>query len=170
MRGNQDPFASGYGRIRKVSYILFDFSGFQRLDQSILIHQKVTGKVQKDHALFHLVEGVLVDHLLCVIHQRNMNGDVITLGVDLVQSLAVVDGTGQIPGSVDGKVRIITIYVHSQRRSRIGNHGTDRAKTDDAQLLSGDLAAGELFLLFFGKLVNILAVFFTGNPLDTASL
>ena len=98
-----------------------------------------------------------------------MNGDVIALAVDLIQALAVLDGSGKIPCRINGKIRIITINFHSKSACCVCHHGTDGTKSDDTKLFAADLASCELFFLLLGKLADVLFIFLLCNPLDTAN-
>ena len=96
-----------------------------------------------------------------------MNGDVIALAVDLIQALAVLDGSGKIPCRINGDIRIISINFHSKSRSSVCYHCPDGSQTDNSQLFTHDLASCELFLLFLSKLADIFLIFFFGNPFNT---
>ena len=63
-----------------------------------------------------------------------MDGDVITLGINLIQALDMFDGAGKIPCSINGDVRVISVYFHSKCGSSICHHCSDGTKTDDTQL------------------------------------
>ena len=98
-----------------------------------------------------------------------MNGDVIALAVDLVQALAVFDGSRKVPCCIDGKIWVITIHFHSKTACCVCNHGSNGTKTDDTQLLAHDLASCKLFFLFLSKFIDVFLVFLFGNPFDTAN-
>ena len=97
-----------------------------------------------------------------------MNGNVIALAVDLIKGFAVFDGSGKIPCSVNGNIRIIAVNLHSQMSSRIGNHGSNGSQADDSKLFAADLAACKLLFLLLRKLINVFLVLLTGYPLNAA--
>ena len=96
-----------------------------------------------------------------------MNGNIITLAVNLIQALAVLNGTGKIPSRINGNIRVISINLHAKRSCRICNHASDGAKTDDTKLFAHDLTACKLLLLLLSQLINILLVLLSLNPFDT---
>ena len=164
----KDSLSSCHCWIRKIRHIFFYFSLVQRFNQRFLIYKKVSCKIKEYHTVFHFFESFFINHLFCAVKKRHMNGNIITLRINFVQSFAVVYGSGKIPGCVNGYVRVVSIYVHAKTGSCVCYHCADCAKSDDSQLLSADLAAGKLFFLFFRQLVNIFFIFFLFYPLDTA--
>ena len=97
-----------------------------------------------------------------------MNGDVIALAVDLIQALAVLDGSGQVPCRINRKIWVIAIYFHAKTACCVCHHGSNGSKTDDTKLFAADLASCELFFLLLGKLADVLFIFLLCNPLDTS--
>ena len=85
-----------------------------------------------------------------------MDGNVITLFIDIVHIGDVVDIAGQVPGCLYGNIRVVTQYFHTQVCSRVGHLYADSSKTDDTQLLALNFMACELLLLLFRKLTDIL--------------
>ena len=84
MRSYQNALMTCNCMVGKVCYILFHLATVQRLNQRILVNQKVTGKVQKYNTVFHLIKSLFVDHLLCGIQKRYMYSDIIALAVNLI--------------------------------------------------------------------------------------
>ena len=84
MRSYQNALMTCNCMVGKVCYILFHLAAVQRLNQRILVNQKVTGKVQKYNTVFHLIKSLFVDHLLCGIQKRYMYSDIIALAVNLI--------------------------------------------------------------------------------------
>ena len=166
MGSDKDSFPAGYQRIGKVRHIFFDFAALKGFDQSFLVYQKIPCEVEKNHSVFHIRKGFPVDHLSCTVKKRNMDSDIVTLAVDLIQSFAVFDRSGKIPCGVDRKVRIVSVNFHSKMGGGISNHGTDGSQSDDTQLLAADLAASELFFLFLRQLVDVFLILLLSDPLD----
>ena len=80
--GKYDDIIKGnHSIIRKISNIFLYFSGSQRLFKIIIIDERVSGIIEEDHAVFHFIESVFIDHPLCISDSRNMNGYVITVGI-----------------------------------------------------------------------------------------
>ena len=77
------------------------------------------------------------------------------------------DGAGKIPCSINGDVRVISVYFHSKCGSSICHHCSDGTKTDDTQLFAHDLTSCKLFFLFLSKFIDVFLVFLFGNPFDT---
>ena len=169
MWGYQNALASCNCLVGKVCYIFFNLTTLNSLDQCLLINKKISCKIQKNHAIFHFLESFFVDHLLCAVKKGHMNGDVIALAVDLIQALAVLDGSGQVPCCINRKIWVIAIYFHAKTACCVCHHGSDGSKTDDTKLFAADLASCELFFLLLGKLANVLFIFLLCNPLDTAN-
>ena len=96
-----------------------------------------------------------------------MNSNIITLAVNLVQTLTVLDRTGKIPCCIDGNIRVISVNFHSKSSCCICNHTSNSAKTNDTKLFAHDLTACKLFLLLLSKLVDVFLVFLSLHPLDT---
>ena len=80
----------------------------------------------------------------------------------------VFDFSGKFPCRVDRNIRIVSIYIHSQINSCVGNHSSDCSQTDDTQFLSFDFTSGKLFFLFFCQFSDIFIFFLLFNPFDTA--
>ena len=78
-------------RCRKVSYIASDFSTNKCIHNVFTVHQYISCKVQDHNALFHQTDGILIDHTLCIFQCRYMDCDIITLLVDLIYILSVMD-------------------------------------------------------------------------------
>ena len=94
-----------------------------------------------------------------------MDGDVITLGINLIQALDMFDGAGKIPCSINRNVWVISVYFHSKCRSSVCHHCSDGTKTDDTQLLAHDLASCKLLLLLLSKFIDVFLVFLFGTVL-----
>ena len=60
-----------------------------------------------------------------------MDGDVITLGINLIQALNMLDGAGKIPCSINRNIWVISVYFHSKCGSSVCHHCSDGTKTDD---------------------------------------
>lgn len=58
--------------------------------------------VQDMNAVFHLFNGVLVNHAVCIRKKRNMNGDIITCREYLVKGTGMFNRTGKPPRSING--------------------------------------------------------------------
>ena len=71
-------------RVGEIGHIPGDLAALDPLQNILLICQQVPGKIQQNHTLFHLCNGHRIDHAPGGVHQRHMDGDVITLGVDIV--------------------------------------------------------------------------------------
>ena len=97
-----------------------------------------------------------------------MDGDIIAGTVDIFHVLDMMNVTGQIPCRIDRNVRIVSVYFHAKMGCCICYKLTDRAKSDDTELLSADLTAGKFLFLFFCCLCNVAVFFVALHPLNTA--
>ena len=77
--------------VREIGHVVLYFSGCKCLCHCVLVNEKVTGKIQNDNAILHLLEGILVDHTLCAVKCRHMKRDVIALLENRVEARRVLD-------------------------------------------------------------------------------
>ena len=87
-----------------------------------------------------------------------MNGNVITLPVNIIYIGDMTDIPGQIPGRLHGNIRIVAQNLHSQMNSRIGYLHAYGTQTNDSQFLPLNLMACKLFLLLFRQLGDLLVL------------
>ena len=135
--------------IRKVCYIFFYFSVSQGFFQRVVIHELVSGEVQEDNALLHLRERFRVYHFAGTVSRRNMDADIITFRIQILEVVHNTDRGGKAEGRFDTEERVIADYIHSQIFSGVGNHGADGAQSDNAQRFSLQLGSGKLAFSFF---------------------
>ena len=157
---------SGRHGIREVGYVPAHLSALNGADHGRLIHQKISGKVQKDHAVLHLFQSGLSDHSLRAVQKGNVDGDDIAFLIDLVHIDHVLHVPAEVPGRVHGHVRIIAVDLHAQMLRRVGHLHADGSQADDAELLSLHLGSREILfdLLGFLSHLGIGAVFL--HPVD----
>ena len=142
--------------------------GFQCLYNGFLIYQGTSCKIQYNNTRFHQRNRICSDHSLGAVHQRYMNGDVVTLKINLVNIGSVVYISGKLPCCFYRNKRVITVYFHAKGNSCICYQNTDGSKTDDTQFLSFDLTARKLFLLLLGKLLNLFVLTLRLYPVNTS--
>ena len=63
-----------------------EFSCTDSLDQVVCLYQTSAGRIDQDHAVFHLFDALAVDHVVCAVHQRAVQGDQITLCQQFIKS------------------------------------------------------------------------------------
>ena len=142
----------------EIRYIMTDAVGTERFYHGLLIHQGTAGKVQNHRVRFHLGDCLRSDHASGLVRQRYMNRNIIALFINIVYIHDMFHVAGQLPRRVYRNIRIVSIYLHSQRRSRVCHQDTDGSQADHAQLLAFDLIAGKLFLLLFSQLLQIFVL------------
>ena len=168
MRSNQGIGSAGHQRVGEVSHILLYLAFSQSFRQSFLIYQQVSGKVQENHTVFHLSDLIFSDHIPGTVHKRHMNGNIVTITVDHIHIIDMMDAPRQTPGCIYRDKGVIAVNLHAQVHRRISHPDSNGPKADDSQLLSADLTAGKFFLLLLCFLCNILRSLLLLQPFDTA--
>ena len=74
------------------------------------------------------------------------------------------DFAGEVPGGIDGHIRIVAVDVHAETGGRVRDTHADGAQADDAELFALDLDAGELLLLFLHALGDVRIVPVGADP------
>ncbi len=121
-----------------------DFAGLYRLGEIVLIDDAAARAVDNAHAVFHLGEGGFVDQSLGVGRERNMHGNEIRLGKNLIERARLHAHARDILG---GDERIETDDFHPQSGSAFGDDPADVAEADDADGFVAKLDADELIAL-----------------------
>ena len=143
---------------REIGDIGRDLAGGQRREQRAVIDQTAAGEIEDAHAVFHRSDRIRADHALGVRRERNVDGDVVTVGIDLVKRFGVADGARQVPRGIDRQVRVVPVDLHAEGDGRIGDQHADRAEADDAEFFAEDLRPGEGRLAFFDELGDGVAL------------
>ena len=154
-------------RIREIHHIFLHLSPLQCLLHIRFIDQCISGEVQEYHAVLHLVKGFFIKHSLSGIQKRHVNGDKITLAVNLLIGFHKSDVPGHIQRIIHGKIWVASIYFHSKTVCRICHQHTDGSKTDNTKFFTGDLGSGKCLLRLFRCLGDISILFIVFHPLDT---
>ncbi len=168
MRDHNASVLSGSGTVGEIGHVLADLSLLDSVQNRILVYKQVTGKIEENHPVLHLVDCFLVDHTLCGIHQRHMNRDQITLFINFLHVQNMLHVTAQIPCRIHGYIRVVTVYFHAQMLRHIGHSDTDRTQSDDTQLLTLDFGTCKILLRLLRVLSYILVALVFLHPLDTA--
>ena len=98
-------------------------SAFQRLPAARRCRpDSPRAKLRIAHAVLHLCEGCPAPIMpLVSLVSGQMEGNVVALGVDLVQAQGAVHRTGQVPGVFHGQEGIIAVHIHSQCGGGVGH-------------------------------------------------
>ena len=80
---------------------------------------------------------------------------------DGVVEFELTDAAGKTPRCLNRDKRIIAEDFHAEVDGCICNHNTDSAETDDAELFSVDLVAGELLLLLLDFFRQVFCAFYS---------
>ena len=138
-------------------------------DKIIIIDERVSGIIEEDHAVFHFIESVFIDHPLCISDSRNMNASKMPStnkkmveAEDILQIIDDLCRIGQAVGSLDRQIRIIADDIHTQFFRRIGNQHADCAQADDTQGFAFNLRTSELPFALFDSFTH---AFRTGQSL-----
>ena len=62
-----------------------DLAIFDIVDQCVDIHQGPSGTVDQNHAVLHLMDSLIVDHMPGIRRQRHMEGDDVAFRIKLIQ-------------------------------------------------------------------------------------
>ena len=168
MRRNNDIFYSRNRRVGKIRHVTLYLARVQCLDHSLFIDQNVSCIVQNYHSVLHHLNGFPADHSPGAVCQRNVDSNKITIPINVIDVLNMMNGAGKIPGSVYGNKRIIAIDIHPKVCRRVGHLLSDGAKADNSQLFPADFAAGELLFLFFRQFSHIRIILLAVYPLDAS--
>src|SRR5699024_3279235 len=117
--GNAAGHVGGF-LIGEVGDIPGNLSAGQGLGHGIVVHQQIPGKVQDDDPILHLGNGFGVDHLPGVVQQGRVQGNNVTLGINLIPAIYPDNVAVQVPGGLDGNKGVASIDVHSQSPGGVG--------------------------------------------------
>ena len=140
----------------KVCDIAFNHTCFQSIKESIVIYQLCTGKVNDSCPFLHKVKGIRIESSFCVRCQWNVNSDIITVFKNLFEIRNTSYVVRNIPSCFNRNVWIVTIDLHTQTVSIIGNTCTNSTKPDNTKGLTSNLATSKLFLPCFNLFRNIV--------------
>ena len=103
--------------------------------QVIRIDQAAAGRVDQDYTVFHLVDGVDVDHVVRLFNERAMQGDQVALRKKLIQAHVL----NEIKILV--RIHVIAKHPHAVAFADTGHGGADLAGSDDAGSLPVEVYA-----------------------------
>ena len=166
MRDHDTSLLACRHRIGEIGDIALHFPFLQGFDHGVLIHEHVSCKVAQNHIFLHLGDRLRIDHSLRGIHRRYMNGDKITLRIDLIQILAMADTAGKVPSRIHGYIRVVSEHIHAELDSRIGHTYTDGTQADHAELLAVKLRTCIGLLLFLRHGSDLRIVCFALYPMN----
>ena len=149
--------------IGEVAHIAVHLSGLQGRSHIVVIYQGIPGKIQNHNAILHHVQLLFIDHSLCAVRERHMDGDIIALLENHIRVGDVLYVPGKPPGRIHRDEGIIAVDLHPQMGGRIGHLRADGAQADDAQLFAADFPARKSLLALlriFGD-IGIFRVFLT---------
>ena len=168
VRNGNNTFHIGSTVIGEVSDIALDLTGLQGFFHRIIVHQQISCEVQNDNAILHLGNGLGIDHLLGAVQQRDMQGDNIGIGIDLIIGLDALNMAIQMPCSINRDIGVAAQHMHTQLSGCICKGATDCTQANYAQGLIYQLVAGKLGLTLLHLLANIALVLNGLNPVDAA--
>ena len=154
--------------IWKIGHILSHPASPDALQNRLLIHKKISCKIQENHAVLHLRKGFFTDHALRRIHERHVNGNDITLLINLFHLEHMLYVAAQIPGSVHGHIGIVAVNFHTQMFCHVCHLHTDGAQTDNTQFLALNFGSGKILFRLFRIFGYVLIGHVLLHPLDAA--
>ena len=152
----------GLGKVGDVSA---DLAVLDRFDDVGVVDELASRAIDDDDAGLHRVDAFGVDHVLGLRRRGDVQGDEVALCEEFGDVGDVLDVLVEEQCAVHAEVGVIAEDVHAQLDRRVGDESADRAKSDDAQRLAGDLAADERLLALFDLLVDVVA-FERLHPID----
>ena len=93
----------------------------------LAIYEGVTREVQNTNAVLHGFKGLRTNHPLGIRGEGDVNGDIVTVGINLIYICYAVDCWREIPRGLHREVGVITIDLHTQGKGRIRHQDTDGA-------------------------------------------
>ena len=117
--------------VRKIGNIFFDLARCKCVHHRLLIHEKISRKVEHDRRRLHHCNRIRANHLSGGIQKRHMNRDIVALAVNVLHVADVLHAPGKAPRCTDGNIRIVAVHFHSHVGRRIGNQNTDCTKSDN---------------------------------------
>ena len=168
MRDHDRSFHTGDLRCREICHITFHCSGNQCVYHILAVHKGIAGKIQDHNILFHQTDGVFIDHPDGILQRRHMDRNIITLSVQFINRLCVMDIPGQSPCGINGYIGVIPIYIHSKMYGGICHEHSDRAKSDNSELLAQKFCPGESLFTLLRQFCKITVLFMFLYPVDTS--
>ena len=154
VRDHEAALLAGRRGVREVAHVLADLPRLERRKHVLLVHERVARRVDDDDARLHHRNRVGVDHALRGIERRHVDGDEIAVLVDVLDVLAVLHRTAQVPGRVNREVGVEAADLHAEADRRVRDLLSDRAEADDAELFAHDFRASKGLLRLLGRLVD----------------
>jgi len=100
---------------------------------------------------------------------RNVDADIVRLGIDAIEIHLVLDIARQTPCGIHGQIRIIPADGHTERNSSVCDQRADRAEADHPECLAHKLGASKLRFALFNERGDVLAPAVESlDPLDAA--
>ena len=95
---------------------------------------------------------------------RDIDADIIRLGIDAIEIHLVLDIARQTPCGIHGQIRIIPADGHTERNSGVCDQRADRAETDHPERLAHKLGACKLRFALLNECGDVFAP--AVEPLD----
>ena len=139
---------AGFGRfgLQNVQRGPGDLAGFNGVAQRLHVHQFAASAVDDPHAGFHLGEGVFIQHAHGFGGQRDVQGDVVGLGVKF---FAAHQRDAEIRRGFGVDIGIVGDDLHLEPACAAHHFASNAAETHHAQRLAAQLGSQESFALPF---------------------
>ena len=142
--------------VGEVGDIARDLARFDRFDH-VRAHDEVAARiVDDDHAVLALRKAFAVEHALGVGRERDVHGDEVRLAEQVGKLGRELHPSVHHPGVAHGEEGVVPDDVHAEAQRVVGDHGADRAQSDDAQRLARDLLPDKLGLALLDELGDVL--------------
>ena len=157
-----NAFHAQHAVSREVRSIGRDFSRIQSSQQGIGVHQSTSGKVENPNPIFHFLQRVRSHHALILLGQGEVQSDVITFGVNFIQTQRAMHCAGKVPSVLHGQEGVIAIDFHPQGGGRVCHQNANGSQADNAQGFPLDFRSGKGSLALFNELFHLVALALQG--------
>lgn len=157
MRQGNDVIHTDDLLVREVRDILADAAGGDGGKHGVVIHDLGARLVDDAHTVLHLGKCLGIEHMVRRIRIRDIDADIVRLGIDAVEIHLVLDIARQTPCGIHGQIRIIPADGHTERNSGVCDQRADRAEADHPKRLAHKLGACKLRFALFNERGDVLA-------------
>ena len=119
-----------------------DLAGVERLAQRVLVHQPAARDVDHPHAVLHGREGVRVEPVLGLGGDRQVHGEEVGAGVDVLGGLRALDA--ELAEALLGDVGVERHDAHAEAERPLRHQLADAAEAEHAERLLVQLDTAEL--------------------------
>ena len=143
--------------LREVGHVAPDTAVGEPVAQRARIDDALSREVQQHQARPRQIERARAECAPGGVVQRHMEREVVGGAEQLVERAGPGDVGGQLPGTVDGHVRIETGHLHAECVRGVRDLDADRTEPDHTERPAGELRTHEALLLRLHALMQVVA-------------